>query len=90
MWVINTDAQVLAGHPCSNKMQIGLENTRGLGCGGNPDVGRVAAEESAEGLKKVCGAALVSSQRGQPALGASQDCSPLLTCCCYFGCWQSW
>lgn len=54
MWVINTDAQVLAGHPCSNKMQIGLENTRGLGCGGNPEVGRVAAEESAEGLKKVC------------------------------------
>jgi cell division protein FtsZ len=53
MWVINTDAQVLASHLCSNKMQIGLESTRGLGCGGNPEVGRVAAEESAEGLKKV-------------------------------------
>jgi cell division protein FtsZ len=53
MWVINTDAQVLAGHPCSNKMQIGLESTRGLGCGGNPEVGRVAAEESADGLTKV-------------------------------------
>jgi hypothetical protein len=55
MWVINTDAQVLASHLCSNKMQIGLESTRGLGCGGNPEVGRVAAEESAEGLKKVTG-----------------------------------
>lgn len=53
MWVINTDAQVLAGHPCDNKMQIGLESTRGLGCGGNPEVGRVAAEESADGLKKL-------------------------------------
>lgn len=60
MWVINTDAQVLAGHPCSNKMQIGLESTRGLGCGGNPEVGRVAAEESADGLKKlVAGADLL-------------------------------
>lgn len=55
MWVINTDAQVLASHPCLNKMQIGLESTRGLGCGGNPEVGHIAAEESEEGLKKVCG-----------------------------------
>lgn len=54
MWVVNTDAQVLASHACGNKMQIGLESTRGLGCGGNPEVGRVAAEESAEGIKKVC------------------------------------
>jgi cell division GTPase FtsZ len=53
MWVINTDAQVLASHLCPNKMQIGLESTRGLGCGGNPEVGHIAAEESEEGLKKV-------------------------------------
>lgn len=54
MWVLNTDAQVLATHPCERKLQIGLDSTRGLGCGGNPEVGRVAAEESTEGLQKVC------------------------------------
>jgi len=53
MWVVNTDAQVLATHLCSNKLQIGLDSTRGLGCGGNPEVGRIAAEESTEGLNKV-------------------------------------
>jgi hypothetical protein len=83
MWVINTDAQVLAGHSCSNKMQIGLESTRGLGCGGNPEVGRVAAEESADGLKKVCGvcSALVSSQSTRAA--ALLIMAVLLGTCCY-------
>lgn len=60
MWVVNTDSQVLAQHSCNNRMQIGVESTRGLGCGGNPEIGRIAAEESAEGLKKlVSGAELV-------------------------------
>lgn len=51
--MVNTDSQVLAQHLCTNRMQIGVDSTRGLGCGGNPEVGRIAAEESQEGLKKV-------------------------------------
>lgn len=78
MWVINTDAQVLAGHPCSNKMQIGLESTRGLGCGGNPEVGRIAAEESAEGLKKVHRQTHTAAVGG----GRTQHC-----CACSWGAW---
>jgi cell division GTPase FtsZ len=53
LWVVNTDSQVLAQHLCPNRMQIGIESTRGLGCGGNPEIGRLAAEESADGLAKV-------------------------------------
>lgn len=45
---INTDAQHLASSPAPIKIQIGHELTKGLGAGGNPDVGRKSAEESAD------------------------------------------
>lgn len=45
---VNTDAQHLSSSPASIKIQIGRELTRGLGSGGNPAIGRQAAEESAE------------------------------------------
>src|SRR3990170_2282833 len=46
--VINTDAQVLKVSPVSSKIQIGSELTRGLGAGGNPEIGKKAALESAD------------------------------------------
>ncbi len=52
-WAVNTDAQALAAHQALNKLQIGSELTRGLGCGGNPDLGRQAALESQEAIKKM-------------------------------------
>lgn len=45
---INTDAQVLRASPVSTKLQIGSELTRGLGAGGNPEIGRKAALENAD------------------------------------------
>lgn len=42
---INTDAQALATSLVETKLQIGQTITRGLGAGGDPDVGRTAAEE---------------------------------------------
>lgn len=47
-WVINTDAQALKMSPVSAeyRLQIGQKSTRGLGAGGNPDIGIHAAEES--------------------------------------------
>lgn len=45
---INTDAQALLLNQASTKVQIGENLTKGLGSGGNPDVGRQAAEESAQ------------------------------------------
>lgn len=43
---MNTDAQVLNLCKAPTKLQLGPGITRGLGAGGNPDVGRKAAEES--------------------------------------------
>ncbi|KAF8072810.1 FTSZ1 [Scenedesmus sp. PABB004] len=52
-WAINTDAQALGHHPCPNRMIIGSEVTRGLGCGGDPAMGRAAALESEDGIRQV-------------------------------------
>lgn len=45
---VNTDSQALLLSQAPNKLQIGDNLTRGLGAGGNPDIGRQAAEESRE------------------------------------------
>lgn len=49
---VNTDAQVLQLNSAPEKVQIGAELTRGLGAGGDPEIGRKAAEESREHLKE--------------------------------------
>ncbi len=49
---VNTDAQALLTCSAPTKVQIGENLTRGLGAGGNPDVGRQAAEESSEKIKE--------------------------------------
>lgn len=49
---VNTDAQVLLTNLAHTKLQIGDNLTRGLGSGGNPDIGAQAAEESREKIKE--------------------------------------
>jgi len=51
--VANTDAQVLLNNKAPTKLQIGEKLTKGLGVGGNPDIGRAAAEESIEKIKEL-------------------------------------
>lgn len=51
--VVNTDAQVLLQNRAPTKLQIGEKLTKGLGVGGNPDIGAQAAEESLEKLKEL-------------------------------------
>ena len=53
-FAINTDAQHLAMLDVPSKLAIGQSLTRGLGAGGNPDIGRQAAEESRAELEQVC------------------------------------
>jgi len=48
---INTDAQALLGCGAETRIRVGEQITRGLGAGGDPEVGREAAEESREDLK---------------------------------------
>ncbi len=50
---VNTDAQSLLLNQAATKVQIGEELTKGLGSGGNPEVGIQAAEESYEKLKDI-------------------------------------
>lgn len=48
---VNTDAQVLATSLAHRTINIGLNITKWLGAGANPDTGRKAAEESLEAIK---------------------------------------
>ena len=50
---VNTDAQALLMCQAATKLQIGDTLTKGLGSGGNPDIGREAAEESYEKVKEM-------------------------------------
>jgi cell division protein FtsZ len=50
---VNTDAQALINSEASERLRIGDRVTRGLGAGGDPEKGRMAAEESREELKEV-------------------------------------
>ena len=48
--VVNTDAQALTLTKAGTRVRLGEKLTRGLGAGGDPEVGRKAAEESADEL----------------------------------------
>jgi len=50
---INTDSQALLNSKAQIKLQIGEKLTKGLGAGGNPQVGQDAAEESTERIKEL-------------------------------------
>jgi cell division protein FtsZ len=49
---INTDVQSLAGSVAAHKVQLGRSVTRGLGAGGDPELGYQAAMESADEIRK--------------------------------------
>ena len=49
---MNTDLQVLANSVAEDKLQLGDSLTKGLGVGGDPEMGRNAAEESKQEIKK--------------------------------------
>ncbi len=50
---VNTDQQALMGSQAKRRIAIGERTTRGLGSGGDPEVGNKAAEESIEELQQV-------------------------------------
>lgn len=53
-WIVNTDIQAMRMSPVfpENRLQIGQELTRGLGAGGNPEIGSNAAKESKEAIEE--------------------------------------
>lgn len=72
---VNTDAQALLHHKAEIKIQLGDQLTKGLGSGGDPEVGRQAAEESREKLKDELGNAdmifITAGEGGGTGTGAS-------------------
>ena len=52
---INTDRQALDRCKAETKLQIGEKLTKGLGAGGNPEVGQKSAEENIEDISKFIG-----------------------------------
>ena len=47
----NTDTQDLSSSPAQEKIQLGVETSKGLGAGMHPEVGKASAEEAAESIK---------------------------------------
>lgn len=50
---INTDAQALHHSKANTKLHIGKDTTGGLGAGADPEIGRKAAEESTDEIRKL-------------------------------------
>lgn len=50
---INTDVQSLTASVAAHKVQLGRNLTRGLGSGGDPEVGLAAAEEAVDEIRSV-------------------------------------
>ena len=73
---MNTDVQVLDLSPATKKVQLGVNLTRGLGAGGDPEVGRNAAEESKPEIRKVLEGAdmvfITAGMGGGTGTGAAQ------------------
>lgn len=77
-WVFNTDSQALANSPCDNKLVLGRNVTRGLGAGGNPEMGREAAEDSYNDIQLVVkGADMVFIAAGEGG-GTGTGAAPIV------------
>lgn len=50
---LNTDAQALSTSRAAKRVQLGAVLTKGLGAGGDPEVGREAADESANEIEEL-------------------------------------
>jgi len=75
---INTDNQALQSNKAETKLQIGAEITRGLGSGGNPQIGRKAAEESVDLIHEhLAGADMVFITAGMGG-GTGTGASPVI------------
>jgi cell division protein FtsZ len=75
---VNTEAQSLSVNKAEVKLQIGTDLTRGLGSGGNPQVGKKAAEESIDMIHEhMAGAELVFITAGMGG-GTGTGAGPII------------
>lgn len=75
---VNTDAQVLRSSAVRNTIQIGATLTKGLGAGGDPNVGHQAAEEDRDALSAMlAGADMVFIAAGMGG-GSGTGAAPVI------------
>ena len=75
---VNCDAQALLACKADTKIRIGEESTRGLGAGGNPEVGKKAGEESRERIaEEVAGTDMVFITAGMGG-GTGTGAAPII------------
>lgn len=75
---VNTDAQALLNNKATIKIQIGEKLTKGLGSGGNPEIGIQAAEESKDKIKEeLVGADMIFITCGEGG-GTGTGASPIV------------
>ncbi|MEA4922038.1 MAG: cell division protein FtsZ [Eubacteriaceae bacterium] len=75
---INTDKQALGSCRAESKLQIGEKLTKGLGAGGNPEVGQKSAEENAEDIgQQLQGAEMVFVTAGMGG-GTGTGAAPII------------
>ena len=75
---VNTDKQALNKSKAEHKIQIGEKLTRGLGAGGNPEIGQKSAEESLEAIEEfVSGADMVFITAGMGG-GTGTGAAPII------------
>ncbi|MEW6031621.1 MAG: cell division protein FtsZ [Bacillota bacterium] len=78
---MNTDVQALYRSAAPIKIQLGEKLTRGLGAGGNPEIGRQAGEESREAITRVVrGADMVFVTAGMGG-GTGTGAAPIIAEC---------
>jgi cell division protein FtsZ len=75
---VNTDLQALSRSKATTKLQIGGELTKGLGSGGDPEVGMKAAEEDLERLRESVKDAQMTFITAGMGGGTGTGASPLI------------
>lgn len=75
---VNTDAQALHNSKADTKLRVGDQITRGLGSGGNPAIGRKAAEENVDMIHEhLAGADMIFITAGMGG-GTGTGASPIV------------
>jgi len=80
---LNTDAQHLSTILTDNRLQIGSSLTSGLGCGANPDAGRLAAEESKDQITDLLSDAHMVFITAGMGGGTGTGAAPVVAEICY-------
>src|SRR5437879_2201052 len=75
---VNTDVQSLASSVAAHKVQLGRSVTRGLGAGGDPELGYQSAVESADEIRHALGDARMIFICAGLGGGARSGAAPLL------------